>query len=288
MMRRMTGWLLGVVFLAPLVAAEENGVGGGAAADSKASAAEADKEAKKRHDEGVKKCLDEFRKAMREAKSVNEQSAAVRMLGDCEEKDPKIVAQIAGFLNAGPSADKEFLLPVTAAEALGRFRKDKVAAQALMAAAGTNKKNSSLLERVLLALGEVGFEGALPTLVDHLRDSDAAAAAAAARGLGELNVAAAIDPLLKILERLERDEKLFSETTPGGVNGNAGLAEANQDARKRAATIKPAIKEALRKITGEEYMSSKDYQKWWAEKRATFKVKGEDDGKSTAKDKKSK
>lgn len=287
MKRNIEWWLVVCALAAPLCALAQDQPAEEGASDKKA-AAEAEKEAKKKHDEGVKKCLDEFKKAFMEAKSPNERASAIRLLGVCDEKDPKIVARIASFLATDPS-DKESLAPMAAAQALGGFHKDRTAAAALLGAVEANKKNSRLQEYIILALGQVGGDSALPVLVSHLKDNDAEVASAAARALGDLNTAAAIEPLLKTLERLERDEKLGSEVNPGGVGGgNIGLAEANGDARKRAGTVKPAIKESLRKITGEEYMTSKDYQEWWAKNRATFKVKGADDGKekTAAKDKK--
>lgn len=242
-----------------------------AAADEKAAAAAAEKEAKKQREEAVKKCLDEFKKSFKEAKSVNERAAAVRMLGNCEAKDPKIIAQIAAFLAFDPS-DKEALLACTAADALGTFTKNKAAAQALMRAAPAHKKNSRALERILSALGDVGDESAIPVLVDHLRDNDATVAKGAAQGLGGIPSAQVIEPLIKTLDRLERDKKSADVNVGGGAPGlPGGAGEAAKDGRARYDAVAPAVLGSLKKVTGETYGFLEDWQQWWAKNRATFK-----------------
>jgi HEAT repeat protein len=153
-----------------------------------------------------------------------------------------------------------------------------MAASALMQATGQHKKNARVLERILAALGEMGAEQALPTLLDHLKDNDGKVAAAAARALGSLKSPASVDPLLKTLERLERDNKLSSETNPGGVGGNQGMDEAKKSLRERYSLVAPAIKDALKSITGENLSFIEDWQEWWGKNRATFGRQKKEEG----------
>jgi hypothetical protein len=46
-----------------------------------------------------------------------------------------------------------------------------------------------------------------------------------------------------------------------------------EEMRKRQQDLMPAVKTALKAITGESYANSKDWSNWWKANRATFKEK---------------
>src|SRR5512137_2637363 len=84
-----------------------------------------DKESRREHDEAVKAAVEVFRKAIRDAKTPAERTAAVKQLA-AAERDPKIVHELARLL-----ADAE---PVSleSMTALAAYRREKTAANALL------------------------------------------------------------------------------------------------------------------------------------------------------------
>src|SRR5436190_21989707 len=80
-----------------------------------------------------KKVLEDFKAKMKDAKSLPEKALALRALGDVEPREACTAGAIARYLAAG-SGDLTYLLPVTAADALGKFRGCAAASKALVAA----------------------------------------------------------------------------------------------------------------------------------------------------------
>src|SRR4026209_2458048 len=107
--------------------------------------------------EDSKKAVEEFKARIKDAKSVHEKARAIRALGDAEPRDAGAATAIARYLSPVPG-DLCYLLPVTAADALGKFTGCAAASRALVASAGAYRKLPYVSTRIHAAIGRVGHE----------------------------------------------------------------------------------------------------------------------------------
>jgi hypothetical protein len=221
--------------------------------EEKAALVAGDREMRQQHDEAVKRALDEQKKALREAKGPSERAAAVWRLGDAE-RDPRIVAELVRSLGESELVRQE------AVAALGRYRGDKTAAQAL-AGALASSRTPAATERILAALASVGHESCVPAVVKLIADKEPRVAAAAVHALGEANAAAAVEPLLALWEALDRDRQRSGDT--------------KREAEDRLKVAERPLKDALAKLTGQAFGGPAEGRAWWAQNRAAYKPKEE-------------
>jgi hypothetical protein len=214
-------------------------------------------EAKREHEELVKGALEELKTGLREAKTPNDRVAVIRKVSGAE-RDPRIAAELVRLL-----VEPE-VVRVEVMAALGKYRRDRVAGQGLVAALATSAKNPSLLSRNLTAIGEVGVEAALPALAKYARDENTIVAAAAAVAMGGLNCAAAVDQVILAWEEQETLKK------------KGGDAKSKAEARLKA--VGPSFKESLQRLTGQKYYFVEEHKSWWLQNRAAFKPKDEPPG----------
>jgi hypothetical protein len=222
-------------------------------AEEKAALAAGDKEMKRQHEEAVKKALDDFKQTLREAKTPGERAAAVWKLGEAE-RDPRIASEIARFLGEAESRGE-------AMSALGKYRRDKTAAQVLIGALASGLRNPIQTERCLSALASVGHESAAPAVAKVLNDKDDRVSAAAVHALGETNCAAAVDPLILFWEELEKNKKKDGDI--------------KRFAEEKLKLVTTPLKEALAKLTDQKLAGPEEYRAWWAQNRSAFKPKVE-------------
>jgi hypothetical protein len=248
MRRILRGLVLAAVALAALPAAAEEKKAEGE--EKKAD----DKDARREHDDAVKAALEAFKKAVREAKAPAERAVAVKQLS-AAERDPRLVPELARLLADADPVCAEVMT------ALAAYRRDKAAANALLAILPTHAKKPALLERNLEALGAVGLESTIPTVARYAQDETDSVAGAAIRALGWMNGVAAVETVLAVWEDLERNRK------------KGGDAKAKAD--KRVAAVAPALKEALTRLTGQRYHFVEEHRAWWNQNRASYKPKEE-------------
>ena len=208
-----------------------------------ADAAAAMREAKKLADEAVRLALDTFRKDARQAKDEAGRADAVRALGSTECKDARILSALAPSLTTDGD-----LVRVASAEAIGSFRGQRRAAQALVAAIQPNKKSAAVLEAIFRALGAVGDASASQALADFLGDRRGKVAAAAARALGDVGGTAAADALRRALDRIEHAGGIPGANGPGRGGDNAAMEAAKRDAGERSDVVAPALRDALARV----------------------------------------
>ncbi len=208
---------------------------------------------RKEADEIVRRTLEGFRLAVREARTLQERALAVQALGDCDVKDPSMAVELVRFFNA-TSSDINYVLPVTAASSLARFRGDRVAAQILLQAAAQYRKVPYVQKKVVQALGKVGHEAALPLLQELLRSGDAGQAALAIEAWSRMPGAIALEPLLKEWEWLDRKKQSAGEN----------WIELHE-------RVQPLLLEVVRGMTDTRYLTLAEYQLWWTRRGAGFK-----------------
>ncbi len=228
----------------------------GLSAEAKAELDAAAKAFRRLHGEAVEQALDAFKSALRQSKTPNERATAVWQLGSAE-RDPRILAELARVLREPALVRQE------AVSALGRYRGEKAAAQALVGALAVSlgARDGPMTERCLAALAGVGHESCVPAVARLVADKDAGVAAASIGALGETGAPSAIDPLLLHWEELDRDTQR---------SGNS-----KAEAESRLKVVGKPLQDALAKLTGERLGGPGEYRTWWQQNRASFKPKEE-------------
>lgn len=194
-----------------------------------------------------RKAVEEFKTRIRDAKSIHEKALALRALGDVEPRDAASAAAIARYLTPG-AGDIAYLLPVTAADALAKFRGSAAASKALVAAAPMYRKMPCVYARIQSAIGRVGHESAIGHFEEALRGPDGDAAVAAVQAIAALPTPLALETIFREYEAMEK--------------------------RKGSADVERTQKAMIRVvqgIAGEKYPSMKELAHWWQKRSASFK-----------------
>lgn len=221
----------------------------------------------KKKEEEAKAKLAEFKKELRAAKTDTEVARAIQTLGDLQH--PKVLAELKVWLSK-PSTE----IAIAAAEQIGRYKKEKEAAETLVTAAGARRDKDTIIKCLRYA-GDVGFKGISSKLIGYMSNKEADVAAEAVDSLGKLKVKDAIDKLINLARELEaiRDDA----GTAGGVGAvgapalpGGGVAGANT-ALDRKKKVLPAVYNSLGTITNERHSTLKDWEAWWRKNRSTFK-----------------
>jgi len=227
--------------------------------------------AKKKDDEAKAK-IAEFKKELKGAKTDADRAKTLSILGDVQH--PRVLDELKTWLKS-PSSE----VAIAAAEQVGKYSKDKDAADTLMATAGARRDKESIVKCLRYA-GDVGVRGITPKLVGFFRHKDTDVAREAVDSCAKLRAGAAIDPLLGLWKDLDaiRDDK--DSGGLGGLGGGlgGGLTGTNtlaDEQKKRKTDLTPAVESALNKITGESFKSLKDANDWWRKFKGSWKEPAE-------------
>ncbi|HLY11471.1 MAG TPA: hypothetical protein VKW04_19360 [Planctomycetota bacterium] len=168
---------------------------------------------------------------------------------------------------------------IAAAEGLGEFTEERdKAASLLINAVAPNAKLFRAESAILVALGKLGDESALPSIHQAFdsrdpKDTDFTVAKAALKAAGMLRSRDSIDPLIDLAKRFEKLLK-GGGAKNGGKSGGAGLGIAGgtpDPQTLRAKALNPAIFKALQSISKEKWVSLVEWEIWWEKHKATFK-----------------
>ena len=235
-----------------------------------ASVAAQDDDAKKKDDEAKAKIAD-FKKELKGAKSDKDVVRAIEGLGNLQH--PKVLTELKGYLS------KTGDIAVAAAEQIGKYKKDKEAAESLMAASGARDKDLSV--KCVRYAGDTEYKPIVPKLVALFRHKEVDIAKEAVDSCAKLRSRDAIDPLLKLWTEMEgiSEDKNNSGGTGGlgglgggGITGTGGVGQSYQEEQlKRKRDLTPAAESALRKITGEDFKDLRAANDWWRKNKGTFK-----------------
>ena len=235
-----------------------------------ASVAAQDDDAKKKDDEAKAKIAD-FKKELKGAKSDKDVVRAIESLGSLQH--PKVLTELKSYLS------KTVDVAVAAAEQIGKYKKDKDAAESLMAASGSRDKDVSV--KCVRYAGDVEYKPIVPKLVALFRHKEVDIAKEAVDSCAKLRSKDAIDPLLKLWGEMEgiKEDKNNSGGTGGlgglgggGITGTGGVGQSYQEEQlKRKRDLTPAAESALRKITGEDFKDLRAANDWWRKNKGTFK-----------------
>jgi hypothetical protein len=203
---------------------------------------------KKAQEEASKKAVEDFKKAVAETKAVHEKALLIQKFGDLWPKESSMVAPVAKFLAPGPG-DINYILPVTAAEALGKYRGSAQASQALMGALPMYKKIPYVYDKILLAVGKVGHESSLTFFEEPLKTLDKKQAGAAVDSVSEMPPHIAIDWLFKKAEEYEKKKEKAADDQKAGYD--AVLAE---------------VLRGIKKVSGQPYPTLTELKIWWTKR----------------------
>lgn len=238
---------------------------------SAVAAAQQDDEAKKKEEEAKAK-IAEFKTELKAAKTDKDVIRAIEGLGSLQH--PKVLAELKGYL--GRTADEA----AAAAEQIGKYKKDKEAADTLLGAAGARKDKDSIVKCLRYA-GDTEFKGIVSKLTGYFRNKETDVAKESVDSCAKVKSKDAIEPLLGLWKELDaiKEEKadkggggLGVGGLGGGITGTGGVgASMQQEQLKRKHDLTPAVESALSKITGEDFKDLRAANDWWRKNKATFK-----------------
>lgn len=233
---------------------------------------------KKKKEEEAKAKIAEFKAELKKCKETGDFCLAIQGLGSLQH--PKVMDELRVWLfNPVPE------ICAAAGEQVSKYSKDPKAADLLLTAAKNRKdKNPEALVKCLRYAGDVGYKPVAPMFHTYFKNKSTDVAKEAVDSVAKLGSAQSIDPLIKLMREIEGT---LDQTGVGGVGGvpgvnlpganlpggAGGVGSPEEEMRKRQQDLLPAVKSALKSITGESYANSKDWSKWWAANRATFKEK---------------
>ncbi len=220
---------------------------------------------KKAREEAAKKAVEEFKAATKNLKTPHEKAAAILAYGENEVKESLMVSPLAKYL-APAGNDINYIVPVAAVEALSRFRGIGAASQTLIAVIPGYKKNPYMYDRIIAAIGKVGHENALPFFTEPLTGKDPNAAVAAVKAIGDFPPTVALDTLFREYDRMEK------------VRPNA-----SDQIKPVLDKAQPEVLRQIQRISGEKYITMKEFQLWWQKRGEQFKKDVAEKEKTAAK-----
>lgn len=199
--------------------------------------------------------LDDFKAAVREARSVDEKARLALAFGRSTTPDAAAVAELSRLLNPAPG-DLRFALPTTSAAVLGRFRGSKEASRALERALPLYVKVPWVQRQLIAALVNVGSEAALPALDALTRGPDLELAVYTVGLLPKLPPDLSLDALLRTWEWIESRRPKASDDAKNGFN-----------------RLEAEILKRVQQLSGERYPTMTEMSRWWAKHATAWKAR---------------
>lgn len=231
---------------------------------------------KEASDDEAKKAVEEFKKALKKPKL--EEGDIVSALIDLGSKQHTklILPEIKPWLTKGGTE-----IRLTAAEMLSKYKKNKTAAEAILAAlAAQNQKEKNILEKFVSFAADTECKDIASKLCGLFGAKYVEVACAAVQGCGKIKSKNCIEPLIKLVADLE-DVNESNVSGAGQPNmpgpGAGGQGQEDERIKRKRELLQPALA-SLRETTGEKYTRAKAKQgesgcwyEWWGKNKATFK-----------------
>ncbi|MBI3854563.1 MAG: hypothetical protein HY293_02600 [Planctomycetes bacterium] len=236
-----------------------------------AASAFAQNEEEKKKEEEAKAKIADFKKELKTAKTDKDVARAIEGLGALQH--PKVLVELKSYLSRGAE------VAVAAAEQIGKYKKDKDAAETLVAAAGSQKEKESVVKCIRYA-GDTEYKGIISKLANLFRHKEVDAAKEAVDSCAKIRSKDAIDPLLSLWKEMDSIKEDKGGSGGGGLGGGiggiggvgGGVGQSYQDEQlKRKRDLTPAVESALKKITGEDFKDLRAANDWWRKNKGTFK-----------------
>ncbi len=203
----------------------------------------------------AKKAAEELKAALKATK-VHAEKAGLLLEAAIKGPREAPLARAIGSQLLPAAGDLGYVVPVAAADALGRFRGVAAASQVLMGVLPSYKKNPYMSARIVQAIGRVGHESAVPFFEEPLKGTDPEAAFQAARAIADLPVGICIDVLLREYDRMEKKK-----------------ANAGDDLKAVYARVQPEIIKLLQRNLEEKYPTHAEFQLLWQKRGTAMKEK---------------
>ncbi len=222
-------------------------------------------EEEKKKDEEAKVKLAEYRKELKTCKTDADVGRAIEGLGSLQH--PKVLTELKGWLGKGSTESA-----IAAAEQIGKYKKDKDAAEALAGAAGARKEKDAVVKFLRYA-GDVGYKPTTARLLGFFRNKETDVAREAIDSCAKLKSRDAVDPLISMGRELEsiKEEKDTGGGVGGGVLGGGVTGSVNNDNQVRKQTLLPAAITALEQICGQKFATIRAADDWWRKNKGSFK-----------------
>jgi len=212
-------------------------------------------------------------------------SARVAAVGTLEKVHHE---RVVGRLGALLTSREDKGLRIAAAQAMPSFKEvpalRKSAAHALSSglSAGTNQKEPEVLVAIYTAIGHVGDESSCSVLKSHFDEKDAQIAGAAISAAGSLKQKSMVEPLIEELRDCEKKAKdpqtsggnvKPGKTMKSGTTGGPAANDPEMQKRQRAQNLIGIVQQALGTLTGQNFVTADDWEKWWSKNRNSFEPK---------------
>jgi HEAT repeat protein len=132
---------------------------------------------------------------------------------------------------------------------------------------------------ILEELGLLQEEAIAPEVEKHFVKTDPLdIQKAAVMAAGKIRSASSIDPLIKLLKELELEAQQNGGRGAGkmkglgGKGGGGAVKNGNAADRDRASELLPSVRGSLGSITKANCQDAKEWEAWWNEHKASFKV----------------
>lgn len=221
-------------------------------------------EEEKKKDEEAKVKLAEYRKDLKTCKTDADVGKVLESLGNLQH--PKVLTELKGWLGKGSVESA-----IVAAEQIGKYKKDKDAAESLVGAAGARREKDAIVKFLRYA-GDVGYKPTTAKLVGFFRNKETDVAREAIDSCAKLKSRDAIDPIISMGRELESiKEEKDTGGLGGGVLGGGVTGGVNNDNQVRKQTLLPAAITALEQISGQKFATIKAADDWWRKNKGSFK-----------------
>jgi len=222
--------------------------------------------------------LKEFKVAYSKAgKSERDLAEAVRGLGRAPHSKTMLV--LAQVLLGDGSGQETPDVRIAAAETIGAsYKAVPNSWKPLATVAGIrDKKIAEVRISSVKAMGQLAAPPSLRALQNFVDDKPFEMAKEAVDALAKIPDRSSVPLLIKLLREVER--VVEDEIVPGlpfhGVGiGGVVIDDARIEQIERRKVLYNPTLDTLKALTGQEFISFKDYQKWWSKNASSFKVVG--------------
>lgn len=158
---------------------------------------------------------------------------------------------------------------IAAARTLGGLAdKRRLAAGALLNGLPANAKEPEVQSAILLALGRLKEEIALPAIHDHFDAKAARVAGAAFQAAVAFGGTRSYDAIIAAMKPVE---KVVREADRAASAGGGLVALPGDDTVPRARAILAEATKAMQALTGEKWTTAAEWELWWARKKLRTK-----------------
>ncbi|HLY74753.1 MAG TPA: hypothetical protein VKU80_11605 [Planctomycetota bacterium] len=224
-------------------------------------------------DPEVSAALEKF-KTDYHSKDLSTRVAAVADLSKTQHD--KILVKLGSLLVVD---DKD--VRIAAAKGMEEQKENKK--KASLELAGAIAPNLTLIPVAVTILEELGTlqeEAAAPEVEKHFAKTDPLdVQKAAVTAAGKIRSASSVEPLIHLLKDLELEAQQNGGRGGGKVKGLGGkgggagaVRSGNAADRDRAAELLPSVRGSLGSITKANCPDAKEWEAWWNEHKATFRV----------------